>query len=173
MRRCVFLDRDGVINVKAAEGEYIHNWSEFRFLPNVGDWIRLFNALDLLVIVITNQRGIALGRMSVEDLEHIHGNMLRSLALQGAHIDEIFYCPHGFGECECRKPKPGLVYQARDKWNIDLSHSILIGDSDADAELAVTCGLRFLRASNGRLVPASSLAREICGSLASASEPVE
>jgi len=152
MRRCVFLDRDGVINVQAAQGEYIRNWSEFRFLPNIGDWIRLFNALDLLVIVITNQRGIALGRMSLDDLRHIHGNMVRELATRGARIDDVFYCPHGFDECDCRKPKPGLVCKARDKWNIDLSESLLIGDSDADAELAERCGLRFLRASNGALV---------------------
>ena len=152
MRRCVFLDRDGVINVKTAKGEYIERWSEFRFLPNVSDWIRLFNALDLLVIVITNQRGVALGRMTLEDLDHIHGNMVRELALNGARIDDIFSCPHGFEECDCRKPKPGLVYQARDKWNIDLSQSLLIGDSDGDAELAERCGLRFLRVEDGRLV---------------------
>lgn len=151
MRRCVFLDRDGVINVKAAAGEYIHNWSEFEFLPNVSDWIRVFNFLDLLVIVITNQRGVALGRMSLADLEQIHGNMVRQLASQGARIDDVFYCPHGLEECDCRKPKPGLVYQARAKWDIDLSQSLLIGDSDTDAGLAATCGLRFLRAANGNL----------------------
>src|SRR5450759_2716222 len=156
MRRCVFLDRDGVINVKAAEGEYIHNWSEFQFLQNIGDWIRLFNTLELLVIVITNQRGIALGRMSLEDLERIHSNMVRDLASQGARIDDIFYCPYGFGECECRKPKPGLIHQARDKWNIDLSQSLLIGDSDSDAQLAEVCGMRFLRASNGHITDLQS-----------------
>ena len=150
-RRCVFLDRDGVINVNAPEGEYIQNWSQFRFLPNIADWIRLFNALDLLVIVVTNQRGIALGRMSVEDLERIHARMADELQSRRARIDDIFYCPHGFDECDCRKPRPGLVYEARDKWNIELAQSLLIGDSDLDAELAARCGLRFMRVRDGNL----------------------
>jgi D-glycero-D-manno-heptose 1,7-bisphosphate phosphatase len=151
-RRCVFLDRDGVINVKALEGEYIQNWSEFQFLPNIADWIRLFNALDFLVIVVTNQRGVALGRMSLDDVAGIHRRMIRELADQGAKIDDVFVCPHEAGVCQCRKPKPGLVEQARDKWDIEVAASLMIGDSDSDEQLAAACGMRFLRARDGRLV---------------------
>ena len=150
-RACVFLDRDGVINVKAPDGEYVRTWTDFHFLPGIADWIRIFNALGLLVIVVTNQRGVALGRMSEADLQVIHGNMLRDLAAQGARIDDVFYCPHAAGVCDCRKPKPGLVEQARARWGIDLAASLMIGDSDSDAELAAVCGLRFLRARDGRL----------------------
>ena len=150
-RRCVFLDRDGVINVKAPKGEYIRSWSEFRFLPNIADWVRLFNTLDFLVIVVTNQRGVALGMFTEEDLWGIHSNMVRELGRMGARIDDVFACPHHAGACECRKPKPGMVYQARDKWGIDLGGSLMIGDSDSDAELAAACGLRFLRARDGQL----------------------
>jgi D-glycero-D-manno-heptose 1,7-bisphosphate phosphatase len=149
--RCVFLDRDGVINEKAAPGEYIRSEAEFHFLPNSADWIRLFNALEFLVIVITNQRGVALGLMTEDDLARIHRKMVAELAAQGARIDDIFYCPHSENSCECRKPKPGLVYAARDKWNIDLAHSLLLGDSDNDQQLAVACGVPFLRVVDGHI----------------------
>ncbi len=151
-RPCVFLDRDGVINEKAPEGEYVETWPEFRFLPNITDWIRLFNALDQLVIVVTNQRGVARGRMTEQDLAEIHEKMRSALAEQGARIDDIFYCPHEEDACDCRKPRPGLVLRAAAKWDIDLSRSLLIGDSERDAELAKACGLRFLRVASGRLL---------------------
>lgn len=150
-RRCVFLDRDGVINHAAPPGEYIQNWSEFRLLPNIVDWIRLFNALDLLVIVITNQRGVALGRMSLSDVDEIHNKLVTELAHMGGRIDDIYCCPHALESCDCRKPKPGLVFRAREKWNIELRESLVIGDSDIDAELAVACGTRFVRVSEGKI----------------------
>ena len=152
MRRCVFLDRDGVINEKAAPHEYIRNWSEFRFLPNIADWIRLFNALDFLVIVVTNQRGIARGIMTRESVDEIHRVMIAELAARGARIDDVFLCPHEENACDCRKPKPGMVMEAKAKWNIDLAGSLMIGDSDDDEALALECGVRFLRAIEGRIV---------------------
>lgn len=151
-RRCVFLDRDGVINEKPAPHEYVRNWGEFRFLANIADWIRLFHALGYLVIVISNQRGVARGFMSVADVDEIHRNMTAELGRRGAVIDDIFYCPHEDGECDCRKPLPGLVIQAQEKWDLDLAASLLIGDSDSDEKLALSCGIRFLRAEGGKLV---------------------
>jgi D-glycero-D-manno-heptose 1,7-bisphosphate phosphatase len=150
-RRCVFLDRDGVINEKAAPHDYIRSWSEFRFLPNIADWIRLFNALDFLVIVITNQRGVARGMMTRESVDEIHRNMIAELAARGVRIDDVFVCPHQENACDCRKPKPGMVLQAQAKWAIDLTGSLMIGDSDSDAALATVCGMRFLRVADGRL----------------------
>jgi D-glycero-D-manno-heptose 1,7-bisphosphate phosphatase len=151
-RRAVFLDRDGVINAPAAPGEYIRNASEFRLLENIAEWIRLFNALDLLVIVVTNQRGVALGRMTAADVDGIHRRMREELAALGARIDDVFCCPHEEGACDCRKPRPGLVYQARDRWNIDVARSLMIGDSERDRELAHVCGMRFVRVAGGRIV---------------------
>jgi histidinol-phosphate phosphatase family protein len=150
--RCVFLDRDGVINEKPAPHEYIRSSGEFRLLPNIADWIRIFNALEFVVIVITNQRGVARGLMTEAALASVHTRMLEELAAQGARIDDIFYCPHEENSCDCRKPKPGLVYAARDKWNIDMAHSLMLGDSDSDRQLAAACGVRFLRVLDGRLV---------------------
>ena len=150
--RCVFLDRDGVINVKAAPGDYIRRWSEFRLLPGIVDWIALFNVLDLLVIVITNQRGVARGLIRAQDLDEIHRNMVAELDARRAHIDDVYCCPHELNTCECRKPKPGLVLQAKAKWNIDLAGSLLIGDTESDRLLAKQCGMRFVEVANGSIV---------------------
>jgi D-glycero-D-manno-heptose 1,7-bisphosphate phosphatase len=152
-RRCVFMDRDGVINENARPGEYIRTWDEFKFIPSALDWIRLFNALDYLVIVVTNQRGVALGQMTVSDLNLIHENMCGRIADLGGRIDDIFACPHAAGACDCRKPRPGLVIEAARKWNISVPDSVMIGDSSSDEALAVSCGLRFIPVRDGRIVP--------------------
>ena len=150
-RSCVFLDRDGVINV-LKEGDYVKRWEEFRFLPKIAEWIRLFNELGHLVIVVTNQRGVALGLIAEQNLQDIHARMIAELAAVGARIDDVFVCPHEKDSCDCRKPRPGMIRAAQEKWDIDLSRSLFIGDSDSDAELAANCGIRFLRVQDGRLV---------------------
>lgn len=158
-RRCVFLDRDGVINVAPPPGEYLRRWEDFQLQPNVVDWLRLFNVLDYLVIVATNQRGIARGILRAEEVEEIHRRMCEHLAGRGARIDDIFCCPHEEGTCECRKPRPGLILQACLKWEIDLANSLLIGDSPADEELARRCNMHFVRVKDGRIegvIPAGS-----------------
>jgi D-glycero-D-manno-heptose 1,7-bisphosphate phosphatase len=154
-RACVFLDRDGVINRKPPPGGYLRDRSEFLLAPNIADWIRLFRGLGFLVIVITNQRGVARGITKPEDLEQIHLQMRAELAAAGAHLDDIFVCPHDVDMCDCRKPRPGLVEQARAKWDIDLSRSTMIGDSDVDRMLAANCGLRFIRVDEGRILEVS------------------
>ncbi len=151
-QRCVFLDRDGVINHKPPEGDYIRTWAEFQFLPGIADWIRLFNALGLLVVVVTNQRGVARGLIRSENLDEIHRNMTRELASAGARIDDVFYCPHEEATCECRKPLPGMVLAAERKWNIALADSLLIGDSERDRQLAEACGLTFVRVADSHVV---------------------
>jgi D-glycero-D-manno-heptose 1,7-bisphosphate phosphatase len=152
MRRCLFLDRDGVINAAPPEGEYIRRWEEFRLLPEAVSWIRLFKAAGFLTIVLTNQRGIALGIMSHADLRALHERMRTELAAQGAILDDIFYCPHEEGACNCRKPRPGLVLEAQQKWSIDLSASLLIGDSQRDQLLAERCRIPFALVRDGRVV---------------------
>lgn len=153
LRRSAFLDRDGVINVSPRPGHYIRTWEEFRLIPSTVEWIRLFNALDLLVIVVTNQRGVSRGLVDPAELDRIHVNMRRELHLQGAHIDDVFCCPHDENTCDCRKPRPGLVVQAANKWQIDLPHSIMLGDSPSDRQLAQNCGMRFVAIQEGRLAP--------------------
>jgi D-glycero-D-manno-heptose 1,7-bisphosphate phosphatase len=151
-RRCLFLDRDGVINAAPPKGDYIRRWEDLRLLPEAVSWIRLFKAAGYLVIVVTNQRGVALGLYSTADLEAMHEKMRAELAAQGAILDDIFYCPHHEGACDCRKPLPGLVLAAQQKWDIDLAASLLIGDSERDRLLAERCGIPFARVLDGRVV---------------------
>jgi len=142
-RRCVFLDRDGVINIAPAPGRYILRWEDFEFIPTITDWIRLFNTLGYLVIVVTNQRCVARGMISTEALGEIHRRMVEELAARGARIDDVYCCPHEEDACNCRKPKPGMVEAAAAKWNIDLANSLLIGDSPRDRGLARNANLNF------------------------------
>ena len=151
-RRAAFLDRDGVINVSPAPGAYVRRWEEFEFLRPVFDWVRLLNALNLLVIVVTNQRGVALGQVTLNELDEIHQRMCAEFGRRGCRIDDVLVCPHEAGACNCRKPRPGLVLAAQHKWDIDLAGSLLIGDSDRDRDLADACGLRFLRCGHGRIL---------------------
>jgi len=131
-----FLDRDGTINEKAGEGDYIKGPGELTLLPGAAAAIRRLNDAALHVIVLTNQRGIALGLMSERDLEDVHAGLsARLAAAAGAHIDAFFHCPHEIGECDCRKPGPGMFMQARERFPwIDLERSAIIGDGDGDVE---------------------------------------
>ena len=128
----IFLDRDGVINKKASEHDYIKQWKDFSFLPNVEKAIKAFNDLGYIVIVVTNQRGIARGLLTRETLDEIHQNMQDHLQKFGAHIDKIYVCPHNVDECDCRKPKIGLFLEAQKDFPLDKSQSWMIGDSSSD-----------------------------------------
>lgn len=152
MKRCLFLDRDGVINAAPPKGEYVRSWDEFRLLPEVVAWVRLFKAAGFLAIVITNQRGIALGVMTEAELAALHSRMRAALAAQGADLDDIFYCPHAEGACDCRKPSPGMVLAAQRKWDIDLAGSLFVGDGERDRLLAERCGIPFVMVREGKVV---------------------
>jgi D-glycero-D-manno-heptose 1,7-bisphosphate phosphatase len=152
LHRCLFLDRDGVINAAPPAGDYIRSWDEFRLLPEAVSWIRLFKAAGFLAIVITNQRGVALGLYSEADLRAMHDRMRTELAAQGALLDDVFYCPHQEGVCECRKPRPGMILEAQAKWDIDLAASLIIGDSERDRQLAARCGIPFVLVRDGRVL---------------------
>jgi len=151
MRRCLFLDRDGVINAAPPPGEYIETWEQFRLLPEVVSWIRLFKTAGYLAIVITNQRGVALGRHSEAALQALHERMHAALASQGAVLDDIFYCPHAENSCDCRKPLPGMILAAQKKWDIDLAASLFIGDGERDRLIAERCGISFVLVHNGKV----------------------
>jgi D-glycero-D-manno-heptose 1,7-bisphosphate phosphatase len=151
-KRCAFLDRDGVINRVAQPGHYILRWGDFAFIPQVVDWIRLLRLFGYRVIVVTNQRCVARGLLSLDDLHAIHYRMQAILDAAGAPLDAVYFCPHEDGECNCRKPRPGLVLKAAEDHDLNLGECLLIGDSRRDAELARTCGLRFIRVQEGRLL---------------------
>jgi histidinol-phosphate phosphatase family protein len=127
----VFLDRDGVINRKAPEGGYVEGWAEFEFLPGALDGLRLLADLGVPVLVATNQRGVALGRITAWDVEEIHRRMVEAVSRAGGRIDGIYYCPHEEG-CRCRKPRVGMFEDAARDHGIALEHAVVIGDSPSD-----------------------------------------
>lgn len=144
LHKVVFLDRDGVINVQAAEHEYIKSWEEFVFLPGVPEAIGVLNRAGYLVLVVTNQRGVARGMMSLADVDEIHRKMCLALEKAGAKIDKVYVCPHDIGQCSCRKPDIGLFLQAEQDYDIDKKKSWMVGDSRSDVEAGMRYGVRSI-----------------------------
>jgi D-glycero-D-manno-heptose 1,7-bisphosphate phosphatase len=132
-KNIVFLDRDGVINKKAPRAQYVRSWNEFVFLPGAKEAMALLTQHRYKVFIITNQAGIARGVMTEHDLNRIHTRMKNELANHGAKIEGIYFCPHGWNEgCKCRKPKPGMLFQAARDHDVDLTKTHFIGDDERD-----------------------------------------
>ena len=154
MQKAIFLDRDGTINEYVG---FLTDITNFRLLDGVCEAIKKINESEYLTIVITNQPVIARGEVTTEQLQKIHNKMETLLGAKGAFLNAIYYCPHhphgGYvGEipelkfdCDCRKPKPGLLFKAAKDFNIDLSHSWMIGDSDTDIECGKNGGCKTAR----------------------------
>ncbi|HUD21688.1 MAG TPA: HAD family hydrolase [Acidobacteriaceae bacterium] len=141
----VFLDRDGVLNCKLPEGRYVTTWSEFQPLPGVLQAIARLNSRGLRVIVVSNQRGIALGAYTSVDVHKIHAELQSWLQSEGAHIDAFYFCPHDKQKCNCRKPLPGLFHQASTQFPaIAVESSIMIGDSLSDIQFGHRLGMRTI-----------------------------
>lgn len=150
-QRAVFLDRDGTINKYVG---FLCKIDDFELIEGVAEAIRTINELGYLVIVVTNQSVIARGDVSVEELQEIHNKMEVLLGKKGAYIDGIYYCPHhphkGYeGErpefkidCECRKPKSGMLMKAAEDFNIDLTQSWMVGDGENDIKAGIAAGCR-------------------------------
>lgn len=142
MNRAVFLDRDGVI---CYDVHYMSSPEQFRLMPGVAEGIREINKMGYLVIVVTNQSGLKRGIIDSMALEEIHKKMVSELKEKGARIDDIFVCPCLPEEdCECRKPRPGMLLQAAIKHGIDLSSSFMIGDQQIDADAGRAAGCKTI-----------------------------
>jgi D-glycero-D-manno-heptose 1,7-bisphosphate phosphatase len=138
----VFLDRDGVLNQKMPEDRYVTRWDEFHLLPGAMEAIHLLNQAGIRVIVVSNQRGVALGLYNEEDVQAIHSELQSLLNAHGAHVDGFYFCPHDRGTCNCRKPKPGMFEQAAaDFPAISAARSLMIGDSKSDIEFGRRLGM--------------------------------
>jgi D-glycero-D-manno-heptose 1,7-bisphosphate phosphatase len=175
--RYVFLDRDGVLNRKMPEGAYVCDWAQFQWLPGAIEAVARMNRAGLTVILVSNQRGIALGLYTPEQLELIHANMQGQLARHGARLDAIYYCPHDQGECHCRKPEVGLFEQAWQRFpDANAKNSLVIGDSLSDIQAGHRLGMKtiFIDGEAGRQKPgatvAAELADDVAGSLLEAVE---
>lgn len=170
-QKAIFLDRDGTINKYVG---FLRDIENFELLPGVAQAIRKINASGYLVIVVTNQPVIARGEVSPEELQKIHNKMETLLGQEGAYLDGIYYCPHhpdkGFAgerpeykiDCDCRKPKPGLLLKAAQDLNIDLSQSWMIGDGENDVKAGTNAGCRTALIAKecknfGQVVTVSSL----------------
>ncbi len=146
MKKAAFLDRDGVLNRKAPEGQYVTRWEEMEFLPGVREAIGLLNQAGYLVVVVSNQRCVAKGLITASALESMHARMRDEFAAAGARIDAIYYCPHDFEPpCSCRKPQPGMLLEAARTHELDLAESWMIGDSEHDVEAGKRAGCRTVR----------------------------
>lgn len=145
--KAVFLDRDGVINI---DHGYTYQIEDFEFFPGVFPACRRFISLGYKIVVVTNQSGIARGYFTESDFEALTDFMLNEFKMQGIQIDAVYHCPHhgqeGYGEykvnCECRKPKPGMLLKAAEELNLTLSESVMIGDKVSDMIAGRAAGVK-------------------------------
>jgi D-glycero-D-manno-heptose 1,7-bisphosphate phosphatase len=135
------------------EGEYVTTPEEFELLPGAIDGLQLLAAAGYQLIVVTNQRGVARGKLTLDQLSAIHQKMERLLAPHGLALDAVYFCPHGFGECDCRKPEPGLLLRAFKSFpGLVPAECVLFGDSSSDMEAARRAGVPAVRmTANGSL----------------------
>lgn len=147
MNRAVFFDRDGVLNEEVG---YLHEIERFKWIDGAREAVKLCNEKNFLAVVVTNQGGIAKALYTARDVDVLHNFMQESLAEIGAHIDGFYYCPHHIDgtikelsvECDCRKPKPGLILRACKDFEIEPARSIMFGDKERDIGAARAAGLR-------------------------------
>jgi len=149
--KTVILDRDGVLNRKPHLAEYVRRWQEFEWLPGARTALRLLHHSGYRVVIVSNQAGIARDVMTETDLAAIHRRMTEKVASAGGKIEAIYYCPHDWdADCECRKPKPRMLFQTQHDLNLDLTRTFFVGDDERDGEAADRAGCLFVQISEER-----------------------
>lgn len=158
-QKCIFLDRDGTINEYVG---FLRSKDQLRLIPGVVDAIRKINNSEYLCMVVTNQPVIARGEVTFDELEEIHKHLQTLLGNEGVYVDDIYYCPHhpdkGFEgeipelkiECNCRKPKTGMIEEASKRYNIDINNSIIVGDSTLDIKLGKNANMKSILVLTGQ-----------------------
>ena len=140
MKKAIFLDRD---NTLIEDEGYIHKPEKVKLLPGVGEGLKLLKKLGYLLIVVSNQSGIGRGYFKEEDFHKVNSRLQELLKSYGVQIDDFFFCPHKPEDnCNCRKPKTGMIEKASKKWNINVKESYVIGDKDIDVLLAENAGCK-------------------------------
>lgn len=141
MKKALFLDRDGVINV---DKHHVYKISDFDFIQGIFELCHKYQEECYLIIVVTNQAGIAKGYYKEDDFQILTSWMVNEFKKRGIHISKVYHCPHHpdfTGECDCRKPNPGMVLEAKDEFDLDLKECVLIGDKDSDLEAGRRAGI--------------------------------
>ena len=144
MKKALFLDRDGVINI---DKNYVHKISDFEFVDGIFDLCKYYQDRGYLIFVITNQAGIARGYYDHNDFALLTSWMTGQFKQNDILISKVYYCPHhpGFDkECDCRKPNPGMIFQAQKEFDVDLANSVLIGDKESDLQAGKNAGIQNL-----------------------------
>jgi len=140
VEKFVFLDRDGVINEDSSE--YVKSWDEFHFIPGSLEALQLLNKKGYCVIVITNQSAVGRGMITMKTLMNIHILMRKEIQKAGGKILDVFFCPHRPDEnCPCRKPEPGLIFQAREEYGINIPKAVMVGDNAKDIMVGKRAGV--------------------------------
>ncbi len=142
MQKALFLDRDGVINV---EKDYLYKIEDFEFIDGIIELCHYYIHQDYLIIVVTNQSGIARGYYDEDDFNELTAWIISAFYERGVEITHVYHCPHHpdvSGKCSCRKPNPGMLYDAKEEYDIDLENSILVGDKERDIEAALKAGIK-------------------------------
>lgn len=154
MKKIIFLDRDGTINV---EKSYLHKWEDFEFEKNAIEGLIALKKLGYEFIIVTNQSGIGRGYYTEDDLNLLNNKMVEKLSEYGIDILECYYCPHheekGIGKykvkCNCRKPNPGMLLKGIEKYNIDLNNSYMVGDKLSDLKAGEKVGIKSILVKTG------------------------
>ncbi len=143
-RPALFIDRDGTINVDCP---YCHNLSDLHIYEDILPFIKEYQRSGFLIIIVTNQSGINRGLFSLQEFINFQTEVVNQMRERGITVNATYYCPHRPDEmCRCRKPNPGLIYEAMDDFDIDLSRSVVVGDNDkTDGGLAEKTGLKFIK----------------------------
>ena len=142
---CVFFDRDGIVNVAPVETRYVETWESFRLQDGFGDVLAAVIDMGYEAVIATNQRGIATGALKRENVEEIHSRLREQLAYEyGVSLLDIMCCPHDNDSCTCRKPQPGLLLEAAQRHQLDLSRSWMIGDKPTDMAAGKSAGCRTI-----------------------------
>ncbi len=140
----IIVDRDGVLNRKPPRAAYVRRWGDWEWLPGAREALRLLRQIGYRVVVVSNQAGIGRRLMTETDLHHIHARMQVEALAAGGRLDAVYYCPHGWNDgCECRKPRPGMLFQAQRDLSLDLTRTVFVGDDDRDREAANAAGCPF------------------------------
>jgi D-glycero-D-manno-heptose 1,7-bisphosphate phosphatase len=142
MSKALFLDRDGVVN---KEKNYLYKIEDFEFIDGVFETCKYFQSKGYLIIIITNQAGIARGKYTKQDFEILTEWMMKEFQKENIIISQVYHCPHHpeySGECECRKPNIGMLKEAQKEFNINMAQSILVGDKNSDIEAGINAGIK-------------------------------